>query len=218
MGEILKAINIGKNSVCGKSVNVLKDINFSVEEGEFVFLCGDTESGKSILDIIGGIDRPSCGKLLVYNDDITKFDDKQLNDYRFRGVGFVSKNSDLVNNLTLKENIMLVSGNAQATDKILAEMVLLNRANVFPSELTRVEQITALFARAMAKSPILILCDEPTFGLYESDAAFITETIARINRESGVTVIMTAQSEMPMADKVIKFKGGIIESITKSVL
>ncbi len=216
MGEILKAINIGKSSDYGRSVNILKDINFSVEEGEFVILCGAAESGKNIIDIIGGIDRPSCGKMFVYNDDITKFDDKQLNDYRFRCVGFVSKSSDLINNLTLKENIMLVSGNAHFADKILAEMGLLGRANAFPSELTRVEQITALFARAMAKSPILLLCDDIAFGLDENDTVLVTETIYRINRESGVTVIMTAQSEIPMADKAIKLKGGTVESIIKS--
>lgn len=214
MGEILKAVKLNKSNSKGV---LLKNVDFSVEEGEIVLLSGDPNCVRNIMDILGGMSKVSSGKLFLYNEDITQFDDKQLNEYRRRCVGYVSQTLDFVNNLSIKDNIMLVGGNVGISDKILAYMDLSDKANAFPHDLSQIDKITAMLARAMAKSPMLLLFDEPTLTGGD-DALFVMNKIRRLNRENGITVILSTQNSVFEADKVIKFKDGGIESISRNML
>ncbi len=221
MSEILKVEDLIKSYSMGKNeFKALKGISFTVEEGEFVLLYGDSGSGKSTaLNIIGGMDRASSGKVWVYNEDITSYNDKQLNDYRRRIIGFVFQSYNLINNLSAKENVMLVSGgNGDIADKMLEEMGLKDRASAFPTELSGGEAQRVALARAMAKSPALLLCDEPTGALDYDNSRKVMQTIRRLNRENGVTVLMVSHNLafLPIADKVIKLKSGWIEGITEN--
>ncbi|MCH5164136.1 MAG: ABC transporter ATP-binding protein [Clostridiales bacterium] len=221
MSELLKVEDLIKNYSMGRNeFKALKGISFAVEEGDFVLLYGDSGSGKSTaLNIIGGMDRATSGKVLVYNQDITQYNDKQLNEYRRSYIGFVFQSYNLINNLSARENILLVNGNNSAVaDKLLAEMGLSNRGDAFPSELSGGEAQRVALARAMAKSPALLLCDEPTGALDYDNSRKVMQTIQRLNRESGVSVLMVTHNTafLPVANKVIKLKSGWIESITEN--
>ncbi len=221
MGELLKVEDLIKSYSTGKNeFKALKGISFTVEEGEFVLLYGDSGSGKSTaLNIIGGMDRASSGKVIVYNRDITSYSDKQLNEYRRNYIGFVFQSYNLINNLSARENIMLVSGkDPDVADKMLEEMGLKDRADAFPTELSGGEAQRVALARAMAKSPAMLLCDEPTGALDYDNSRRVMQAIKRLNRESGITVLMVSHNLafLPIADKVIKLKSGWIESISEN--
>lgn len=219
MGLLLKVEDLIKSYSSGKNeFKALKGISFEVDEGDFVLLYGDSGSGKStVLNIIGGMDRASSGRVLIYNRDITALSDKQLNDYRRDYIGFVFQSYNLINNLSARENIALVCGkNAESVNKLIDEMGLTDRANAFPSEMSGGEAQRVAIARAMAKSPALLLCDEPTGALDYDNSRKVMQTIQRLNKESGITVLMVSHNLafLPLADKAIKLKSGWIESIT----
>lgn len=220
MSQLLKVEDLTKSYSMGRNeFQALKGISFEVEEGDFVLLYGDSGSGKSTaLNIIGGMDRATSGKVLVYNRDVTEFNDKQLNEYRRSYIGFVFQSYNLINNLSAKENIMLVGSNSDGAEKLLKQMGLGDKANAFPAELSGGEAQRVAIARAMAKSPSLLLCDEPTGALDYDNSRRVMQTIQDLNRESGITVLMVSHNTafIPMANKVIKLKSGWIESITEN--
>lgn len=214
MSEILKVEDLIKTYNTGKTqFNALKGISFAVDEGDFVLLYGDSGSGKSTaLNIIGGMDRATSGKVIVCGQDITAFTEKQLNEYRRNYIGFVFQNYNLINNLSVRENIMLVGGRA---DELLEEMGLSDKANSFPTELSGGEAQRVALARAMSKSPSLLLCDEPTGALDYENSRKVMGALQRLNRDSGITIVMVSHNTafLPLADRVIRLKSGWIESI-----
>ncbi len=217
MGELLRVEDLKKSYNVGRNLFwALKGISFDVEEGDFVLLYGDSGSGKSTaLNIIGGMDRATSGKVFVYGQEITSFNDKQLNEYRRDYIGFVFQSYNLINNLSAKENILLVGNKPDLADKLLAEMGLEGKGNSFPTELSGGEAQRVAIARSMIKSPSILLCDEPTGALDYDNSKKVMQTLQKLNRESGVTILMVSHNTafVPLAHKVIKLRSGSVESI-----
>ncbi|MBR2967884.1 MAG: ABC transporter ATP-binding protein [Clostridia bacterium] len=217
MNQILKVEELVKSYNSGKAeFQALKGIAFEVNQGDFVLLYGDSGSGKSTaLNIIGGMDRATMGKVTVCGEVVTDMTDKQLGAYRKEKIGFVFQSYNLINNLSALENILLVCEDERLANELLDEMGLDERKNAFPSELSGGEAQRVAIARAMAKTPVLLLCDEPTGALDYENSKKVMHVIQKLNREKGITVLMVSHNTafIPIADKVIKLKSGWIESV-----
>ncbi len=215
MDVLLKVEDLVKVYGGGKAeFRALRGVSFDVKEGDFVLLYGDSGSGKStVLNIIGGMDKATSGKVFVCGNEITALNDKQLSEYRKNTIGFVFQNYNLINNLSALENVMLVKNDRAKAVALLDKMGVIDRMNAFPSELSGGEAQRVAIARAMVKSPSLLLCDEPTGALDYENSRNVMQTIQSLNREYGVTIIMVSHNTafVPMANKVIKLKSGWIE-------
>lgn len=213
--DTYKRYKVGENTVVANN-----GINFSIEKGEFVVILGPSGAGKStVLNILGGMDTCDEGKIIIDKTDISKFNNKQLTKYRRHDVGFVFQFYNLVQNLTAKENVELatqISKNSLDVDKTLELVGLEDRKDNFPSQLSGGEQQRVSIARAIAKNPKLLLCDEPTGALDYNTGKAILKLLQDTCRERNMTVIIITHNLAltPMGDKVIKVKNGMIESIT----
>lgn len=209
--DTYKRYKVGENTVVANN-----GINFSIEKGEFVVILGPSGAGKStVLNILGGMDTCDEGKIIIDKTDISKFNNKQLTKYRRHDVGFVFQFYNLVQNLTAKENVELatqISKNSLDVDKTLELVGLEDRKDNFPSQLSGGEQQRVSIARAIAKNPKLLLCDEPTGALDYKTSKEILCLIEEINKKYGNTVIMVTHNDAikNMADRVIKLKDGMI--------
>ena len=201
-------------------IHALGGVDFSVNKGEFVIIAGASGAGKStILNILGGMDTVSSGKVIVDNNEISKYSQKDLITYRRYDIGFVFQFYNLVKNLTARENVELatqISKNPLNIDKVLDSDGLSDRKNNFPSQLSGGEQQRVAIARAIAKNPKLLLCDEPTGALDYNTGKAILKLLQDICRKEGVTVIIITHNLAltPMGDKVIEVKNGRIQKIT----
>ena len=201
-------------------IHALGGVDFSVNKGEFVIIAGASGAGKStILNILGGMDTVSSGKVIVDNNEISKYSQKDLITYRRYDIGFVFQFYNLVQNLTAGENVELatqISKNPLNIDKVLDSVGLGDRKNNFPSQLSGGEQQRVAIARAIAKNPKLLLCDEPTGALDYNTGKAILKLLQDICRKEGVTVIIITHNLAltPMGDKVIEVKNGRIQKIT----
>lgn len=184
-------------------------ISFEIEQGEFTIILGPSGAGKStVLNILGGMDAPDEGQVLVDDIDIATYNAKQLTKYRRDDVGFVFQFYNLVPNLTARENVELatqISPNALDVDQVLADVGLSDRVNNFPSQLSGGEQQRVAIARALAKNPKLLLCDEPTGALDYETGKQILKLLQDTARKTGTTVIIITHNTAiaPMADRVI---------------
>ena len=200
-------------------IKALDEVGFGIEKGEFVVVVGPSGAGKTtILNILGGMDTASSGEIFVDNEDITKFDEKALTGYRRDDVGFVFQFYNLVGNLTALENVELalqICKNPLDADEVLQEVGLSNRMDNFPAQLSGGEQQRVSIARALAKNPKLLLCDEPTGALDYITGKSILKLLQDTCREKGVTILVITHNLAiaPMADKVIKVKNGKIDQI-----
>ena len=201
-------------------IHALGGVDFSVNKGEFVIIAGASGAGKStILNILGGMDTVSSGKVIVDNNEISKYSQKDLITYRRYDIGFVFQFYNLVQNLTARENVELatqISKNPLNIDKVLDSVGLSDRKNNFPSQLSGGEQQRVAIARAIAKNPKLLLCDEPTGALDYNTGKAILKLLQDTCRKEGVTVIIITHNLAltPMGDKVIEVKNGRIQKIT----
>lgn len=201
-------------------INALGGVDFSVNKGEFVIIAGASGAGKStILNILGGMDTVSDGKVIVDNNEISKYSQKDLITYRRFDIGFVFQFYNLVQNLTARENVELatqISKNPLDIDRVLDSVGLKERKNNFPSQLSGGEQQRVAIARAIAKNPKLLLCDEPTGALDYNTGKAILKLLQDTCRKEGVTVIIITHNLAltPMGDKVIEVKNGKIQKIT----
>ena len=201
-------------------IDALGGVDFSVDKGEFVIIAGASGAGKStILNILGGMDTVSSGKVIVDNNEISKYSQKDLITYRRYDIGFVFQFYNLVQNLTARENVELatqISKNPLNIDKVLDSVGLRDRKNNFPSQLSGGEQQRVAIARAIAKNPKLLLCDEPTGALDYNTGKAILKLLQDTCRKEGVTVIIITHNLAltPMGDKVIEVKNGRIQKIT----
>lgn len=196
------------------------DINFEIEKGELVIIIGSSGAGKStVLNILGGMDTCDKGKVIIDGVDISKFNAKELTEYRRNDVGFVFQFYNLVPNLTAKENVELASEivkDALDPEKTLIEVGLGNRINNFPSQLSGGEQQRVSIARAVAKNPKILLCDEPTGALDYNTGKQVLKILQDMARIKGSTVIIVTHNLAlaPIADRVIRMHDTRVQSIT----
>lgn len=212
--------NVTKEYRTGEtSIKALDAASFSVEKGELAVILGSSGAGKTTaLNILGGMDTATSGQIIVDGNDITKYNKKQLVGYRRTDIGFVFQFYNLVPNLTALENVELAAqvckdslDAAQTLDKVgLGE-----RKNNFPAQLSGGEQQRVSIARALAKNPKLLLCDEPTGALDYNTGKQILKLLQDMCRERGMTVIVITHNLAiaPMADRVIHIKNGRVDSV-----
>ena len=212
--------NVTKQYKMGEvTIKALNNTNFEIEKGELVVIVGPSGAGKTTtLNILGGMDTATSGKVLVDNKEITRLTNKQLITYRRNDIGFVFQFYNLVQNLTAKENVELATQlcpDALNVDEILNKVGLENRKDNFPSQLSGGEQQRVAIARAIAKNPKLLLCDEPTGALDYKTGKSILKLLQNMARKENMTVIIITHNGAiaPMADKVIHFKNGTAEKI-----
>ena len=212
--------NITKQYKMGEvKINALNNTNFEINKGELVVIVGPSGAGKTTaLNILGGMDTATSGKVIVDNKEITKLTSKQLVTYRRNDIGFVFQFYNLVQNLTAKENVelaMQLCKDVLNVDDILTKVGLENRKDNFPSQLSGGEQQRVAIARAIAKNPKLLLCDEPTGALDYKTGKSILKLLQDMSRKENMTVIIITHNGAiaPMADKVIHFKNGTAEDI-----
>lgn len=200
-------------------IKALNKASFEIEKGELVVILGPSGAGKTTcLNILGGMDSATRGKVLVDNKDITNYSDKELIMYRRNDIGFVFQFYNLVQNLTSLENVELavqLCKDHLNPKTILNKVGLQKRMDNFPSQLSGGEQQRVAIARAIAKNPKLLLCDEPTGALDYKTGKQILKLLEETARKEKMTVIIITHNAAiaPMADKVIKFKNGSASDI-----
>ncbi|MFZ9298931.1 MAG: ABC transporter ATP-binding protein [Hylemonella sp.] len=217
---IFRASDLHKIYQMGEvQVHALRDVDLSIQRGEFIVLLGPSGSGKStLLNILGGLDRPSSGSARFAEHELTGASDAELTRYRREHVGFVFQFYNLIPSLTALENVELVTDIAEhpMTAREALEMVGLgDRLDHFPAQLSGGEQQRVAIARAIVKRPEVLLCDEPTGALDYATGKLVLEVIARINRELGTTaVVITHNAAIAgMADRVLHLGGGRIQHV-----
>ena len=195
-------------------------INFEIEKGEFAVIVGASGAGKTtVLNMLGGMDTCDEGQIFVDGKDIAKFSKKEVTAYRRRDIGFVFQFYNLVQNLTAKENVELateICTDAIDAEEVLKQVGLGERINNFPAQLSGGEQQRVSIARALAKSPKLLLCDEPTGALDYNTGKTILKLLQDPCREKGMTVVVITHNQAitPMADRVIKIKNSKVSKVT----
>ena len=194
-------------------------IDFEIGKGEFVVIVGPSGAGKTtVLNILGGMDTATSGKVLVDGNDVAQYTNRQLIGYRREDIGFVFQFYNLVPNLTALENVELalqICKEPLDAKTVLEEVGLGERLNNFPAQLSGGEQQRVSIARALAKNPKLLLCDEPTGALDYNTGKAILKLLQDTCRNKGMTVIVITHNSAlaPMADRVIHIKNGRVESM-----
>lgn len=221
MSAYIEFQNVKKIYKMGEvEIQALAGVDFTIDKGEFVVIAGASGAGKStILNILGGMDSATSGNIFVDGTEISKFNAKQLTTYRRYDIGFVFQFYNLVQNLTVKENVELatqICKNPLDIDKTIEAVGLKERASNFPAQLSGGEQQRVAIARALAKNPKLLLCDEPTGALDYNTGKQILKLLQDTCRNHGVSVVVITHNLAltAMGDKVIKVRNGKIESIT----
>lgn len=207
--------NVVKKYKMGEvTITALDGVSFSIEQGDFAVVVGASGAGKTtVLNLLGGMDKLDAGSIIVDGREISKYNSKQLTEYRRFDIGFVFQFYNLIQNLTAKENVELasqISRNPLPVDDVLEMVGLKDRMNNFPSQLSGGEQQRVAIARALAKNPKLLLCDEPTGALDYQTGKAILKLLQDTSRQQRMTVIIITHNLaiQDMADKIIKMKSG----------
>ena len=194
-------------------------INFEIERGEFAVIVGASGAGKTtVLNMLGGMDRCDEGSIIVDGTDVAKFSSKEMITYRRHDIGFVIQFYNLVQNLTAKENVELatqICKDALDAEEVLKQVGLGDRLDNFPAQLSGGEQQRVSIARALAKSPKLLLCDEPTGALDYNTGKTILKLLQDTCRNTGMTVVVITHNQAitPMADRVITIKNSKVSKV-----
>ena len=221
MSAYIEFQNVKKIYKMGEvEIQALAGVDFTIDKGEFVVIAGASGAGKStILNILGGMDSSTSGNIFVDGTEISKFNAKQLTTYRRYDIGFVFQFYNLVQNLTVKENVELATQICKQPldiDETIEAVGLKERASNFPAQLSGGEQQRVAIARALAKNPKLLLCDEPTGALDYNTGKQILKLLQDTCRQRGVSVVVITHNLAltAMGDKVIKVRNGKIDSST----
>lgn len=220
MSSFVSFKNVYKRYRMGEiTINASNGVDFDIDKGEFVVIVGESGAGKTtILNMLGGMDTCDEGEIIVDGTDIAKYSNKQLTSFRRFDIGFVFQFYNLVPNLTAKENVELatqISKNAIDAVEILDAVGLGDRLDNFPSQLSGGEQQRVSIARALAKRPKLLLCDEPTGALDYQTGKQVLKLLQDTCRDNGITVIVITHNSAitPMADRIIRIKSSKVASI-----
>lgn len=209
--DVCKYYTLGETRICAAD-----SMTFDVEKGEFCVITGPSGAGKTtLLNMLGGMDSCSGGKIRLDGREISAFNESQLTDYRRYDVGFVFQFYNLIQNLTALENVELatdISRDSSDPAEVLASVELADRMNNFPAQLSGGEQQRVSIARALAKNPKILLCDEPTGALDYNTGKHILRLLWDSCRKTGKTIIVITHNQAisPMADRIIRIKNGRI--------
>jgi len=221
MEELIKFKNVKKSySIGEKSFNALDGVTFSINKGEFVVILGPSGAGKStLLNLLGGMDKATSGQIIVGDNKVSEFSDKQLTDYRAENIGFIFQFYNILPTLTVQENVELINDivkNPKDAKTVLKEVGLEKHSSKFPNQLSGGEQQRVSIARAIAKDPLLLLCDEPTGALDSKTGVEVLKLLKKqcdANNGENTVVIVTHNSLIAeVADRVIRLKNGKVES------
>lgn len=219
MKDFVKFDNVYKRYKMGEvTITAADGVSFSIDEGEFAVVVGLSGAGKTtVLNILGGIDSCDEGRIMVGGRDISNLSGKELASYRRYDIGFVFQFYNLIPNLTAKENVELatqICRDSMDADTALDSVGLSERKNNFPSQLSGGEQQRVSIARALAKKPKLLLCDEPTGALDYNTGKAILKLLQTKCREDGMTVVLITHNSAitPMANRVINMRSGKVIS------
>ncbi len=218
--DFVKVEKVSKIYKMGEvEIRAVDEIEFSVDKGEFVVIVGPSGAGKTtVLNILGGMDTATSGHVWIDGRDIAKYSGRQLISYRRNDIGFVFQFYNLIPNLTALENVELalqICKDPLDAQSVLEEVGLKDRLKNFPAQLSGGEQQRVSIARALAKNPKLLLCDEPTGALDYQTGKAILKLLQDMCRERGMTVIVITHNSAiaPMADRIIKIKNGKVSSM-----
>ena len=220
MSAYIEMKNVVKSYRMGEvTINACDGVHFQVDQGEFVVIVGPSGAGKTtILNILGGMDTPTSGQVIVDGRRVDSFNEKQLTEYRRNDIGFVFQFYNLVQNLTAVENVELASqicANPLNPREVLTSVQLEDRMDNFPAQLSGGEQQRVAIARAIAKNPKLLLCDEPTGALDYQTGKAILKLLRQMCEVYEMTVIVITHNSAlaPMADRVIHLKNGKVDEM-----
>ncbi|WP_138206278.1 ABC transporter ATP-binding protein [Haloimpatiens lingqiaonensis] len=223
MASFIELKNVKKTYDMGEVIiKAVDGVSFSIDKGEFVVVLGPSGAGKStILNLLGGMDHATDGNIYIDGKDISKYNKKMLTKYRREDIGFVFQFYNLVQNLNAVENVELaveICKNPMKPVEVLKNVGLEHRLFNFPSQLSGGEQQRVSIARAIAKNPKLLLCDEPTGALDYNTGKSILKLLADTAKKYCMTIVVITHNSAiaPIADKVINVKNGMVESIKKN--
>ena len=218
MQSFIELKNVKKTYIIGKqNFNALDAVDLNINQGEFVVILGPSGAGKStLLNLLGGMDKPTSGTIRIGENDIAKFNDKQLTRYRANDVGFIFQFYNIMPTLTVDENVNIikdVTNTSKESKEVLKSVGLIKHANKFPQELSGGEQQRVSIARAIMKNPKVLLCDEPTGALDSKTGVEILKLLKKQSDEDTTVIIVTHNSLIAdIADRVIKIKNGKVQS------
>ena len=220
MSTIIEFKNVNKEYKSGGHVlKAMDNVNFTIDEGEFVVILGPSGAGKStLLNLLGGLDSLTSGQIIVNGQNVESFNDNRLTEYRAKNVGFIFQFYNLIPNLTALENVELMKDIVDVNInglEVLDSVGLKDHANQFPAQLSGGEQQRVSIARAVAKQPTMLLCDEPTGALDSKTGVLILNLLQDMSNNKNTTVVIVTHNAIlaEAADKVIRIKNGQIESI-----
>ncbi len=221
MDKILSCNNLTKTYGKDGSFYALKNVSMHINKSELLVIVGTSGSGKStLLNLLSGIDKCSSGAIYFNNKDITKFNEKKMNDYLKNNIGFVYQSYNLINELTVYENILLTCSNKKEIDTLLKKMNLLDKKNAYPKNLSGGEQQRVAIARALSKNFDVLFCDEPTGALDSKNSEHVLSILEQLVRKEGKTIIIVTHNNdiCKIADRIYTMKNGQIidEKVNKT--